>query len=447
MFSAIRALLIRALSSAPLAPVRVLLPFSFKHRVRQILGRTAVDTLRFRRTDAWIERLPLGQDAGHADRPQAAERPFEGINLYGYFSRWLGLGECARLYANAMLASGFPVAIHDVDIDIPHERNDSTLALHLGKKHRYTHDLIFVNPDHWEDTRASIGRDPDSKHHVIGFWFWELENFPDEWLHALDDVDEVMVSSAFVEQSVRRVCSKPVTRVPLPVVTSPDSGLQRRHFGLSDDSFIYFCAFDFNSTVARKNPHAVIEAFCHAFPRGDEKVTLLIKSSNGYRHAPKLMELLSAASLDRRIIIRDDMLERPDLQSLHRCADVYISLHRSEGFGLGIAEAMSMGKPVIATAYSGNMEFMTEANSCLVNYRMVPVQPGDYPHAQGQRWADPDPVHAAQHLKRLHHDRVLAKRLGAQAAIDMARHFSVDACMGVMSERLRRVGAVRDVAV
>jgi glycosyltransferase involved in cell wall biosynthesis len=447
IFSATRTLLIRALSSAALAPVRVLLPASFKHRVRQILDRTTRDTLRFRRTEAWIERLPLTRNPSFAVRSATANEEIEGVNLYGYFSRWLGLGECARLYAHAMLSNGYPVAIHDVDIDIPHERSDSTLAFHLGKNDSYRRDLIFVNPDHWEDARASMKHHPDSRHHVIGFWFWELENFPDEWLHALDDVDEVMVSSAFVEQSIRRVCSKPVTRVPLPVVPGPDSGLQRSHFGLADDSFIYFCAFDFNSTVARKNPHAVIEAFCLAFPRGDEKVTLLIKSSNGHRHAPQLMELLSAASQDRRIVVRDDMLERSDLQSLHRCADVYISLHRSEGFGLGIAEAMSIGKPIVATAYSGNMEFMTEANSCLVNYRMIPVRPGEYPHAQGQQWADPDPVHAAHHLKRLHHDRVLAERLGAQAALDMARNFSVDVCMGVMSQRLRFAGAVPDAVV
>ncbi len=344
-----------------------------------------------------------------------------------------------------MLASGYPVAIHDVDIDIPHERNDHTLATHLGRTARFTRDLIFVNPDHWEDTQASIGRNAESKHHVIGFWFWELENFPDGWLHALDDVDEVMVSSAFVEQSIRRVCNKPVTRVPLPVVPGPDSGLQRRHFGLREDNYIYFCAFDFNSTIARKNPHAVIEAFCRAFPRGNEQVTLLIKSSNGHRHAPQLMQLLAAASVDRRIVVRDDMLERADLQALHRCVDVYVSLHRSEGFGLGIAEAMCMGKPVVATAYSGNMEFMTKSNSCLVNYQMIPVEPGDYPHAQGQQWADPDPIHAAHHFECLHYDRVLAKRLGAQAALDMARDFSVDACMGVMAERLRCAGVGRDV--
>jgi glycosyltransferase involved in cell wall biosynthesis len=445
--SALRRLLIRASSSDFFAPVRYLLPFSFKHRIRQALERPVLHSLRFRRTAEWLDRRPLALDPIPTQLLQCADDGNEGVNLYGYFSRWLGLGECARLYANAMLVSGYPVAIHDVDINIPHERKDNTLASHLGRKRGFTRDIIFVNPDHWRGTRAGMPRDVDSIHHVTGFWFWELENFPEGWLHALSDVDEVMVSSAFVEQSIRRVCDKPVTRVPLPVVPGPDSGLRRSHFDLGEESYIYFCAFDFNSTIARKNPYAVIKAFCHAFPQGDEKVTLLIKSSNGHRHAPQLMQLLEAASVDRRIVIRDDMLERADLQALHRCVDVYVSLHRSEGFGLGIAEAMCMGKPVVATAYSGNLEFMTPANSCLVNYRMIPVGPSDYPHSKGQQWADPDPIHAAQHFKRLHYDRALAERLGAQAAIDMARDFSIDACMRVMSSRLRSAGVWRDEMV
>jgi len=331
--------------------------------------------------------------------PEASAR---GINLHGYFSRWLGLGECARLYANAMLASGYPVSLHDVDVDIPHKRRDRTLDPHLGVASLYARDLIFVNPDHWEDTLQTIATRHGRGRHVIGYWFWELENFPDDWLHALNQVDEIMVSSAFVEQSVRRVCSKPVTRVPLPLMLGIDSGF-------------------------------------HAFPRGDEKVAMLIKSSNGDRNTTALMQLLGAAARDRRIVVRDDMLERSDLQALHRCIDVYVSLHRCEGFGLGMAEAMCMGKAVVATAYSGNMEFMTTANSCLVDYRMIAVRQGEYPHAQGQQWADPDPRHAASYMRALYQDRELGNCLGAQAARDMARDFSVEACMNVLAQRFHLI--------
>lgn len=181
----------------------------------------------------------------------------------------------------------------------------------------------------------------------------------------------------------------------------------------------------------------MIEAFRLAFPRGDEKVCLLIKSSNGERYPAQLMKLLASAARDPRIKLRDDMLERRDLQALHRCVDVYVSLHRCEGFGLGMAEAMCLGKPVIATGYSGNLEFMTTANSCLVDYRMAAVREGDYPHASGQQWADPDPRHAAHHMHALYKDRALARCLGDQAARDMARNFSIEACMKVLVQRLR----------
>jgi len=437
-FPALRSFLIGSLASHRFVLIRHIFPPRLRQLVRSALEKPALKKIRFQRTEDW-QPASVYPDIKPVASPKPSDPRVKGVNLYGYFSRWLGLGECARLYAHAMLYSGYPVALHDVDIDIPHARHDQTLAPHMGSVSSFTRDLIFVNPDHWEDTLASIDNSPGQKRHTIGYWFWELENFPTEWLHALDQVDEIMVSSAFVEQSVRRVCSKPVTRVPLPLVLGNDSGLQRSHFGLHADDYVFFCSFDFNSAIARKNPYAVIEAFLEAFPEKTEKVTLLIKTSNGDRHTPLLMQLLAAAGADSRIMVRDDMLERHDLQSLHRCIDVYVSLHRCEGFGLGIAEAMCMGKPVVATGYSGNMEFMTTANSCLVDYRMISVKPGEYPHAEGQEWADPDPKHAARYFSMLYKDRALAACLGAQAAVDMARDFSVEACMNVLVQRLHLI--------
>lgn len=439
-----RGFLMRVLSTPRLAAFRRRIPVPVRQWVRGVLERPVRRGLGFQRTGDWKHHATAAGDLVARTGGVPVVEFDQGVNLYGYLSRWLGLGECARLYANALLVSGYPVSLHDVDIDIPHDRRDHTLAPHMGTASSFTRDLIFVNPDHWKDTLRSIGTHHGRDRHVIGYWFWELEKFPEDWLHALDQVDEIMVSSAYVEQSVRRVCSKPVTRVPVPLVSGNDSGLQRGHFGLRDDDYVFFCSFDFNSAVVRKNPHAVIAAFRIAFPRGDEKVTLLIKSSNGDRNTVLMMELLGAAARDHRIKVRDDMLERSDLRALHRCIDVYVSLHRCEGFGLGIAEAMHMGKPVVATAYSGNMEFMTTNNSCLVDYRMIVVREGEYPHAAGQQWADPDSWHAAHHMRALYQDRGLANSLGQQAARDMARDFSVEACMNVLVQRFRLSGREQD---
>jgi len=431
-----RRFILRALLSPRLAAVRHGFPPAVRQWILGAIEKPVRQDLGFPRTPDWHRRSTPAVAVAAAAARTRRDAPPDGVNMYGYFSRWMGLGECARLYAHALLAAGHAVALHDVDIDIPHARLDTTLGPYMGVTSSFAWNLIFINPDHWEEALPGIARHAPATGRLIGYWFWELETFPQGWLAALDHVDEIMVSSAFVEQAVRKVCDKPVTRVPLPLVMGDDSGLQRRHFGLREDDYVFFCSFDFNSSIVRKNPGAVIEAFRQAFPRGDEKVALLIKSSNGDRHLALLMQLFALAAADKRIVVRDDLLERADLQALHRCIDVYVSLHRCEGFGLGMAEAMCIGKPVVATAYSGNMEFMTADNSCLVDYRMIAVQPGDYPHGEGQQWADPDPGHAARHMRALHQDRSLASRLGAQAKRDMARDFSVEACMKVLAARL-----------
>jgi glycosyltransferase involved in cell wall biosynthesis len=422
------------------AKIRRWIPATVRRRARTMLTTSAYRDFRFVRTSAWHNGMPKWQVAVDAGVLSIARERVHGLNLYGYFSRWLGLGECARLHARALLEAEFPVSLHDVEIDIPHARNDRTLTEHFKTHPSYARDLIFVNPDHWADTLQSIYGDASKRsRYVIGYWFWELERFPNAWLPALDQVDEIMVSSRFVELALRRVTDKPVTRVPLPILLGPDSGLQRHHFGLDDQDYIFFCSFDFNSMLARKNPMAVIDAFCKAFPRGDEKVSLLIKSFNGHRDLALLMQLAAEVSRDRRIILRDDLLDRADLQALHRCVDAHVSLHRSEGFGLGMAEAMRMGKPVIATAYSGNMEYMTTNNSCLVNYDLVPLGDGEYQHGQGQHWANPHVTHASHYMRALYDDRALGHRLGERASFDMERGFSVDAFVRAFQSRMREI--------
>lgn len=446
--SAVRHSIFRFFLDARLNSLRRVFPKAFRTGLRRCLERRFSPEVRFVRTTDWATKPAAAPDQVAGGSYLGSESFALSLNVYGYFSRWFGLGECARLYARVMLSAGWPVSLHDVDINVPHSRRDHTLSGHFERQVESACTLVFVNPDHWQEALRCIERakgpgENESRRYVIGYWFWELEEFPDAWLAALEQVDEIMVSSAFVERAVRRVCNKPVTLIPLPILADSASALQRRHFGLPDGDTIFFCTFDFNSSVARKNPYAVIEAFREAFPLGDEKVFLLIKSSNGYKQRASLWALMDAAALDDRILVRDDMLERDDLQALHQCIDVHVSMHRAEGFGLGLAEAMYLGKPVIATAYSGNQEFMTASNSCPVKFRMVPVLDGQYPHAKGQQWADPDTADAARWMRELHVDRALAARLGAQAAHDIARRFSAEACAAALSKRLRTIAVER----
>ena len=425
-------------------------PLAFRYKMSEVLVRRARAQLKFHRTSNW-QRRTRQQDPAQAKVAFGATYPNAvGVNIFAYARGQFGLAEGARLYTRALLAEGYPVSIHDIDIDVPHCMEDRSLDAHIRGEMPYGTNLIFVNPDCLDQAMASIGHERLGNRYTIACWFWELEKFPDEWLNALNHVDEVMVSTRFIRDVVAKVTNKPVWTVPLPVSQSPDSGLARGDFGLDNDDFVFLNSFDFNSYLARKNPSAAIDAFRLAFADNRPNVKLLIKSSNGHRYPEKLRALLKAAGADKRIIIRDEVIDRSDLGALQRCADAYISLHRAEGFGLGLAECMRLGKPVIATAWSGNMDFMTSDNSCLVDYQLVAVGEGEYLHHAGQRWAEPSVEHAAKLMRRLLEDPGFAARTGTQAARDIRARLSPHHAAQMIIRRIEsrsQVAALPSMAV
>lgn len=404
------------------------LPQRLRDRVSSTLASRASRSAQFRRTDAW-SRSPQPVAAVVAAAQPAAVASVEGagVNLFGYMRGQFGLAESARMYARALIGAGYPVALFDVAIDLPHGFDDRSVDAYIGEHTPHPVSIIFVNPDYLKPALEHIGHARLRGQRLIACWFWELQDIPLDWLPAIGLVDEIMVASDFVKDAFERVTDKPVFRVPLPLSPVPDSGLGRGDFGLPEDAFVFLCTFDFNSWVHRKNPFAVIEAFRRAFPEGRDDVQLLVKSSNGHRHPDKFLKLLKASAQDPRIVVRDEVIDRAHVHALQRCADAYVSLHRAEGFGLGLAECMAMGKPVIATRWSGNVDFMSEDNSCLVDYALVPVGEGEYPHPPGAVWADADVDHAARQMRRLADDRALAGRLGARAARDIAQSLSPQA--------------------
>lgn len=347
------------------------------------------------------------------------------------------------MYSLALLDAGYPVALNDIDLDLPHGFEDRSLDGHIGADAPYGINMIFVNPDYLAPALASINSAKMDGRYVIACWFWELERIPDNWLWALNHVDEIMVASTFVEQAFRKVTDKPILRVPIPLSRGGDSGLTRRQFGLATDKFVFLNTFDFNSWWCRKNPLSVINAFRQAFPMERRDVQLLIKSSNGHRQPEKLMHLLASASADDRIIVRDEVIDQRDLHALQRCADAYISLHRAEGFGLGLAECMALGKPVIGTGWSGNLDFMTPDNSCLVDYRLVPVGDDEYPHSDGAMWAEADVEHAAALMKYMVDEPLFAQALGAKAAEDTRIFLSSRVAAAIIVGRLDEIAMNR----
>jgi len=280
--------------------------------------------------------------------------------------------------------------------------------------------------------------------YTIGYWAWELAKFPEEWRSSFEFVEEVWIASRFSYEAIASVTTKPVLLMPPAVaIPAPEPGLKRGDFGLPDDKFVFYFSFDFRSYVSRKNPLATIAAFRRAFPRGDAAVCLVLKTiGSGWKPAER-DALNEAVTGDPRIRVIDEELARPRAIALLTLADCFLSLHRSEGFGRGPAEAMLLGKPVIATDYSGTRDFVTSESALLVDYQLVPVEAQEYPGATGQVWAEADIEHAAAAMRRIAGDSVLAEQLG-RAGKARIREFYAPEVVG--ARYLDRLAAIAEAA-
>jgi glycosyltransferase involved in cell wall biosynthesis len=369
-----------------------------------------------------------------------------GVNLLGYARGEFGIAENVRSYARALERAGHPFLIFNFDIGASSRQEDRSMERHFSETLRYVDNVFFINADQMQIARDVLGRKTFAGRHNIGFWVWELEQFPREWCSALDLVDEVWVPTGFVREAIAACTSKPVLRMPKAIEFDAPEGMDRAYFGLPDDAFVYLYSYDFNSFTARKNPEAAIAAFRQAFRDSSSGKRLLVKSINGERYPERLAALQRAVADDPRIEVRDGFLSRDEMFGLQNTIDCYVSLHRSEGFGLGMAECMYLGKPVIATGYSGNLDFMDRENSLLVDYKMIPLREGDYPYWQGQCWADADVDHAARLMRQVFDDREFAQRIGAAAAASIRKTNSKAVCAAAMLARLGEIDAQRSAA-
>jgi len=272
----------------------------------------------------------------------------------------------------------------------------------------------------------------------IGIWYWELANFPKQWLDRFKYIDELWAVSQFMVDSFSRVSPIPVVKVRYPLtVTDNISPLDaRRRYGLKDE-FVFFFVFDFHSYYERKNPAGLLRAYSNAFSNRPD-ILLLVNSINGDAHPRELTKLrdLSRAS---NVRIIEGPLNEQNYYALFRAADCYVSLHRSEGFGIPMAEAMYLGKPVIATGYSGNMEYMNSSNSLLIKYNMTKLDETFGPYEKGNVWADPDIGHATELLKWVYENRDEAEMIGQRARIEVRKTLSMAVAGQEMKERLQSI--------
>jgi glycosyltransferase involved in cell wall biosynthesis len=360
------------------------------------------------------------------DRPllpmSQPHRP-QGFNLIGYVFAELGVGEAARTMARAAEAASIPYSLHDVGYQTENRQEDRRAAV-KAVINTFGIDILYVNADQTPNTLQYLSRVGRSQaDYRIGFWHWEQPRLPEIYWNGFKGLDEIWVPSAFVHEAISAVSPLPVFKVPHAVEFQVDAHWNRESFGIPARKFAVLVMYDFDSYRYRKNPEAAIAAFKLA-ASGRSDVVMVIKTINASKY-PGDYAVLKAevADLDSVIFI-DEVYSRAQTYALEASCDCMLSLHRAEGFGFGPAEMMFLGKPVIATGWSGNMEFMTHMNSFPVNYELKPLAVSLSSYEAGLDWAEADVDHAASCLRRVINDQALARDVGERARHTLRTKFS-----------------------
>lgn len=365
----------------------------------------------------WAHRQLLANVAVRPD--PLPPPPRHGLVVAGELAQPSGLGESARILRTALRQ--MHVQTWSVDVGIPiaaplggRVKEDSGRPVPYGAPL-----LLHVNGHMvpWAFTR--LGRRIIAGRRVIGYWAWELPLVPNSWRQALDFVHEVWAPSTFAADAFRAFVGSTipvrVVRTPLAAVPPRPTQLSRAAFGLPDEAIVVLVSFSLASSFVRKNPVAAIRAFRSAFgQRRDRVLVLKIGFADQFPH--DLAAIKAEIGEASNVIVETRAMQDGERHALTACADIVLSLHRSEGFGLVPAEAMLLGKAVVATGWSGNMEFMDATTAALVAPRLVEAHdPRGYFGGDGAVWADPDPEEAAVHLRGLADDPDRRKALGARA--------------------------------
>ncbi|HXH94604.1 MAG TPA: glycosyltransferase family 4 protein [Thermoanaerobaculia bacterium] len=350
-----------------------------------------------------------------------------GLNIIGYIGRETGVGESARLCQKSCDAIG--LANHLVDVD----GDEGTQQAVYGAS------IFHLNADQAPGVHEQLRSGFEANAYNIGCWHWELPELPDAWIASAAPLDEIWAPSAFIQNAISRKVRIPVVHMPHGIEVSNIEICTPGELGVPAGRFTFLCMFDLANVTARKNPLGAIDAFQRAFS-SSSPVALLIKVSQAADHPTEYAAIEECIRGISNMYLTDRMLSRGRVNGLIAACDAVVSLHRSEGFGLTFAEAMFLGKPVVATGWSGNMDFMNGRNSCPVDYELVKLDRAHGPYAAGQQWAEPDVDHAAQFMRRLLDDAAYRARIGERARDTMRTQFSLAGAGLRYQQRLRFLG-------
>lgn len=363
-----------------------------------------------------------------------------GVDVVGFTRAETGLGENLRSVVRVAQQAGVPVSAVELEFELGVRRMDRSVDEVLVDVPARAVRIYALNPDLLGQVLMPCRRAGGFDHYRVGCWAWELERLPQSWIAATDWMDEIWGISDFVRDSIALATNKPVftlsSSIQPPVCSRAYS---RAEFGIPQDAVVFLYSFAYESYVSRKNPQATIRAFRRAFPAHVRDACLVMKTSASARFTDMAKSLREEAADDPRIIFIDAILARDEVAGLQHCCDVYVSLHRSEGFGFGIAECMSIGKLAIATGYSANLDFMKADNSLLVDYDLVAVGSGNYVDSEGQFWAEARLDDAADKMRVAYEDRSLREAMGKRAASFIQARFSPQAVAAVFRGHIERI--------
>lgn len=395
----------------------------------------------------WRAKIAKNIGLGSYSPPPPPRAPYrgavesDGVNYVADLRVDIGIGESARVIHSTLLTAG--VEVNYQEVEMPWIQRTTPIETTPNPK-TYTITLAHLNPS---ELRLGFDRYPKLFHqcYTIAHWYWEVPRFPPAWIPYTQVLDELWTSSRYTQNILAQVASIPVHYFPTPVIVTPEP-VTRAQFGIAENRFMFFFAFNPGSSVARKNPYALIEAYKRAFGGMNNPPQLVIKAHHLSQH-PAIAAVLKKAVEQVGGILIKDHLTRSQMHGLINLSDCVVSLHRAEGFGLLMAEAMAMEKPVIATGYSSNMDFMNERNSFLVDYSLCEITPDDHKdqpllgnlYTSGQVWADPDIDHAAQLMQQVYNNPTLAQARAQIAKHDITTGWSAETVGKLIKQRLQEI--------
>ena len=374
---------------------------------------------------------------------KAVEEIYLGVNVIGLSEYSLGIGEDARMAKNTLDYLNIPSQSIRAPIKCNSNKSTSTSIVPINTK-KYPIDLFCLPPVDMIRLNFEGGEDLlNRKSYKIGAWPWELPYWPVQFEKITNFANEIWAQSEYVFNCFSKLRDIPVYRMPMVVDIGIPKKINRSYLKIKEDAFIFYTMFDGNSILSRKNPIATVLAFEAAFKnKRNANVSLVIKAMNINADNIEWRKIREIANSDSRIIIIDQHLEKSYLINLMSTFDAFISLHRSEGFGRVIAEAMLLGQPVITSNFSGNIDFCNHDTSYLVDGHLVGVGKNEYHFSEGQYWFEPDINIAAHQMIKVYENPSETLRISQNAKKYIQENYSIQSAGNFYKNRLSLIAKI-----